>query len=872
MIRILKMKHLQWRNVCSREPVIVGELALGGAFNWTAARLPASIVQLMQEKLFGLRMETLGADAAQLCADIAQELQAAGDVTNRSCGVITRDATTRTAMIFFSYRDPFLAQAILVVATNFVSKICRLNHTVPQLSEQLDRCIQAVTRIGLSQSTRAIVAAAEKRGIPWFRMSHMSQHVQFGQGAEQRRIGEIFGSDESYIGGNFSRNKLLTLTLLGELQLPVGLVAAVTSEGSALRTANAIGYPIIVKPVHDRKAGWAFLNLRNPEELKAALLATRSARTQFLLQSFLPGDEHQLLVLGGQFVAGARITRTHVTGDGKLSIAQLVNAERRNSRSGPGFTEGPNAIWLDTKIERVLAQQGLTREDIPSLGQSVRICSADSIGIGGLTIDVTEIVHPDIVGAAERAAKAVGSRVASVAFISPDITRSWRDVGGGICGVNSAVRLRPQWAASPLRDVRSSIIESIYPKGKNGRILTAMITGSVGKTTTSLMLRSILAAAGHVVGAATTEGATVGNEKIMTGDVAGTNGAAVVLRDPMVTAAVLETARGDLLKTGMYLDRCDVAALLNVGREQIGMDGIDTLDQMAEHKRKVVDSASAAAVLNADDERCLAVARDIRGRTRTILFSTKPESPDIREHMEWGGEVVLLRSIDGAKRISIECTNKTIPIAVITDIPATMGGLIVPNVWNAMAACGLAIGLGVEVQHIAQGLRQFQNTYASSRGRFNFPDGFPVKILFDRAFSPPALTAAVSVVNAIKVTGKRICATAVPGNRPTWTLDECASRLAGHFDRYVCYELTDRQRRNPEGRTPGEWAERMAHALAIAGVDVAAIKVVKSRKDAAFMIAHEARVGDFVAIFGPGKSIEEYRAAFANTARTVASE
>jgi UDP-N-acetylmuramyl tripeptide synthase len=619
LVRILRMKHLQWQNICSPRPVVLADLALGAAFDWTAVNLTPAILAILREKFPYLPIATAPLDAAQLVAEIAQELQTTGDISPRGAGVISRDAKTHTAMLYFSGRDFFLAQAVLVAAARLVRKLCASTVTAATLSHQLERCFQDVHRVALKPPTCAMLDAAEKREIPWFRVDHMSQDIRLGQGAKQRRLPPIRG---------------------------------------------------------------------------------------------LEADTPQ----------------------------------------------------------------------------------------------------------------------------------------------------SPQAVASP-PSVASAILESIYPKDDDGRIPTAMITGSVGKTTTSLMLRSILTAAGHIVGAATTMGVTIGDAEVITGDVAGTSGAEAVLHDPTVTAAVLETARGDLLVSGMYLDRCDVGALLNVDREQIGMDCIDTLDQMAEHKRKVVDAA-AAAVLNGNDERCLAIAREIRGTKRTILFSPAAESACIKEHIEWGAEGIYVRPIDGIETIVIESQASTIPVIAVTDIPATMGGLVAPNVWNAMAACGLAHGLGIAMRHIRQGLRRYQISDAVTGARFHFPDGFPVKILFDRASSPPALSAAMAVVDAIKVEGKRICATAVPGHRATWHVDECAKCLAGHFNIYVCYGLGDRMRRIPQGMTPEDLAARMARGLEKAGVDARAIRIVKSRKDAAHMIAHEAHAGDLVAVFGPGKSIEEYRKAF----------
>jgi cyanophycin synthetase len=392
-----------------------------------------------------------------------------------------------------------------------------------------------------------------------------------------------------------------------------------------------------------------------------------------------------------------------------------------------------------------------------------------------------------------------------------------------------------------------------------------MVTGTKGKTTTTLMLSSILAAAGHCVGNATTEGVSIGGEQILAGDCAESHGASIVLQDPTVTAAVLETARGGLLQDGMYLDRCDVAALLNVGREQIGMNGIETLDEMAALKAKVIDAARKAVVLNADDPRCARLAASCRDRLRTLLFSLIPGSPEIGAHLEAGGEAIMFRILEGSETI-VHCRGHDVtPLIGAAAFPASLGGIIRPNVANAMAASGLALGLGLSPGQIRDGLMRYEITVASSKGRFNFVEGFPVRLLFDRAADPPALAAAVSVIEALAPAGRRFCALTAPGNRPDSHFDECAAIVAGHFDQFVCYEHDNYRR----GKPPGEIAARLSRGLAAAGAEAGSIQISTSGSEAAQVIAAAAEPADLVVVFGWNvvDSIEHYRAAFREAGR-----
>ena len=446
------------------------------------------------------------------------------------------------------------------------------------------------------------------------------------------------------------------------------------------------------------------------------------------------------------------------------------------------------------------------------------------------------MIHPDNTRAAVRAAKAAGLNIAEVDFMSADISKSWREIGGGIVEVSAAAGLLPDELAVPVLDVRGKTIDAFYPEGDDGRIPTAMITGTKGKTTTTGMLASILTFAGHAVGYATTEGVTIDGERVANGDLAGWDGAEIVLRDPTVTAAVLETARGGLIESGTYLDHCDVAALLNVQREQVDMDGIKTLDDMVALKRKVLDAARKAVVLNADDPRCLALAPEFAGSVRTFLFSRNWDSHALREHLARGGDALFLDKRDGNETIMVASGSNATALLRTADVPVTANGIFWQHASAAMAAAALALGLGVDMDTIKGGLRRYGREFPAAACRLVFPEGFPTRILFDRTTSGPAYAAAVSVTDQILVAGKRICAMTVVGNRPDWAFGESAAALAGHFQRYVCFEREDYRR----GRKPGEISERLAEALIAAGVAPASVSVAHTYMDAAKIIAGEA--------------------------------
>jgi cyanophycin synthetase len=361
------------------------------------------------------------------------------------------------------------------------------------------------------------------------------------------------------------------------------------------------------------------------------------------------------------------------------------------------------------------------------------------------------------------------------------------------------------------------------------------------------MLAHILAEAGHTVGVASTDGITIGAERVGEDDSAGYAGAARVLNDPSISAAVLETARGNLLQLGLYIDRCDVAALLNIGREQVGIDGIDTLEQMTKLKRKVIDAARKTVVLNADDRLCRQLIGEF-SPGRTIVFSFDPQSSAVKKHLEKGGVAVCLD--EGGIPQIVRLQGKAIEaIVAVCDVPASWGGVVRHNIANAMAAVALADGLGIGTETIRAGLRSFELTFEQLPGRFNVIQEHPFLLIIDRAMSPPAAEALVRCLAAVKVEGRRLCMLTTVGNRPAWHYRELAAALAEGFDRFVCYER-DHYRR---GRAPGELIGLLRSELLQQGVEAGAIDVASDYQSGLSMLAAKSQAGDLVAVLGTQK-------------------
>jgi cyanophycin synthetase len=478
--------------------------------------------------------------------------------------------------------------------------------------------------------------------------------------------------------------------------LPVGKFAGVKDAASALKAAEGMGYPLVLKPITGGKGDSVYVDLGNEEELKAALVAARVNERPYLMQSFFEGNDYRILVVGDAVVMAEQRIPAAVTGDGKHTVAELVEIENRNpERTGDNTM---SSIVLDWESDRMLARQDCTRETILATGRIVRLKGMANVAKGGTSVTVTDI-HPDNVRLAIRAARAIGLVVTGVDFICPDISKSWREVGGGICELNTTVGL-PHERMTPGNDLRQAIVRAFFPEGDDGRIPTAMVTGTSG-TTTAMMLARILAAAGHTVGTATAESVTIGEEAIAQGNFAGADGASIVLRDATVTAAVLETSRGGLIRTGTYLDRCDVSALLNVAGEQL--DRVDT----AAPERKVLDAARKAIVLNADDPRCLALAPEFAGKVRSFLFSGSADAPALRDHLTRGHDAFFLAAHEGHETIMAASGPHTRALLRTADLPTPPDGLALHHASAAMAAAALGIGLGIDLDTIRAGLMRY---------------------------------------------------------------------------------------------------------------------------------------------------------------------
>jgi len=712
---------------------------------------------------------------------------------------------------------------------------------------ELHDFIRFAQRKEFGPSTGSLVQAAEARDIPWIRLNNYSL-VQFGHGKHQQRIQATITSQTNHIAVEISCDKEDTHNLLNDLGLPVPKQEMIYSAEQAIRAAQRIGIPVVVKPLNANHGRGVSINLKTDEEIGTAFDFAKAQGTSrsVLVESYLTGMDHRMLVVNGELVAVAKRVPGHVKGDGKHSISELIDMINSDPRRGVGHEKVLTQLQLDDQANRLLSNAGYTPESILPNDEILYLRDTANLSTGGTAIDMTDQVHPDNREMAVRAITAVGLDVGGVDFLTSDITQSYKEVGGGIVEVNAAPGFRMHVAPSEgqSRDVSGNVIDMLFPPGTPSRIPIAAITGTNGKTTTSRMLANILKSSGHVVGMTSTDGVYIDGKLSVKGDMTGPASAQIVLRDPAVDCAVMETARGGIARSGLGYKEADVSAVLNVQSDHLGLRGIDTLEQLAEIKRIVVEVAKDTAVLNADDPLCLKMA-DHTKCEHICYVTLNIQHGLVREHIRSGGRAVVLETGINGEMITIYDNGAHIPLLWTHLIPATLEGKASHNVQNAMFAAAMAYSMGKTLDEIRHGLRTFDTSFFQAPGRMNVYDEHSFRVILDYGHNAASIELMSQLADKLEIAGKRIVVLAGPGDRRDEDLVNIGKAAAGHYDFYICKADDDRRRRGID-----EVPQMIAKALKEAGVDESKIIVVADEQEAIDHALQLAKPDDLVLIFG----------------------
>ncbi len=877
----------------ARFPVIRLELDLGPLEAWPTGRLGAGFVDALSEALPGLaehgcsyrepggffrRMrEGEGTWLGHVLEHVAIELQnvAGEDVTFGKTRSIDGRPGVYSVVYEFAQRDEGVAagELGLRLLSSLLPPDLLETGAVPEgwmWPAARDEFIRFAQRRALGPSTAALVRAAESRGIPWLRLNDQSL-VQLGHGRYQQRIQATVTGRTPHIAVELASDKEETNRILASLGLPVPRQELVQSAEYAVRAAQRIGFPVVTKPYNGNHGRGISIRLTNDKEVAAGFAAAREHARSVIVETFLEGDDHRLLVVNGELIAATRRTPGHVVGDGIHTVAGLIEIVNQDPRRGVGHEKVLTRIELDAQAGLMLDRAGLTAGSVPQAGQVVFLRSTANLSTGGTATDVTDVIHPDNRDMAVRAVRAIGLDVGGVDFLSTNIAESYRSIGGGICEVNAAPGFRMHVAPSEgtSRDAAGPVIDMLFPSGAPSRVPIAAITGTNGKTTTARMLAHIAKMAGYTPGVTTTDGVYIDGQRTVQGDMTGPVSARMVLADPQIDIAVLETARGGLVRAGMGVSEVNVGAVLNVQSDHLGLKGIDTLEQLAEVKRVVVEIATDCAVLNADDPLALKMS-GYTDAANICYVTMTPQHHLVREHVRAGGRACALEAGVNGQMITLYDKGGHIPLLWTHLIPATLEGRAAHNVQNAMFAAAIAFSLGIKLDAIRQGLRTFDTTFFQAPGRMNVFSEHPFKVLFDYGHNAHAVGVMADLAQRLDVKGRRIVVMAGPGDRRDEDLKAIAKAVAGRFEHYICRR--DDQLRD---RAPDEVPRILSQALREAGVSQAQIEIIPDEREAIDAALRMGEAGDLLLVFADNltrswKQITKFRPAGAAEAPTVA--
>lgn len=717
-----------------------------------------------------------------------------------------------------------------------------------EFKSSLEDLISLAQRRQFGPSTASLVRAAEERDIPWLRLNDHSL-VQFGHGKFQKRIQATVTSETRHIAVEIASDKEQTNRILGDLGLPIPRQELVRSAREAVRAGERFGYPVVVKPYNANHGRGVCLNLVNVEQVEAGY-ATASQITgrTCVVEQMMQGFDHRMLVVNGELIAVSKRVPGHVVGDGTRSIAELVDIVNSDPRRGIGHEKVLTRLEIDHQAKRLMAEASYDTNTVLKDGEVFYLRSTGNLSTGGTAIDMTDVVHHDNREMAKRAALAIGLDVAGIDFITPDISKSYKEIGGGICEVNAAPGFRMHVAPTEgkPRDVAGPVMDMLFAPGTPARIPIAAVTGTNGKTTTARMLAHIHKMEGRHVGLTTTDGVYIDGSRTVAGDMTGPVAAQMVLRDPTVDMAVLETARGGILRAGLGFRDCDVGCVLNISSDHLGMKGIDTVEQLADVKRVVVEVARDAAILNGDDILCLRMAAHTKAK-RVGYFTLNPRNDLVRRHIRAGGLAAVLEEGINGDMVTIFDGGQHIPLLWTHLIPASLEGKALHNVQNALAAALTAYAMGVRIDNIRQGLRTFDTSYFQVPGRLNVYDELPFRVILDYGHNPAAIRAMVELVRRLDVANRRVVVLSVPGDRRDEDAADCARIVAesGIFDR-VFLKRDDGLR----GRGPDEIPAILRKNLLAGGYPDERIVVIPDERAAIDAALEYCERDDLLLIFG----------------------
>jgi cyanophycin synthetase len=869
-MRITEQRYLRGPNLYGAGPCLMAVIEPGDAADTAAhpAALPATVHGL-GSRLLAL-LPGMPPEASARLSDcqaplhalepLVMELQRLAGAAGAFGRTIVDPAKPGVARIVCGYATEQVAGASLRVARELIAALAR--GEAYDLAAALDALRETAERHAIGTSTAAVLAAARQRGIPSMRLTDEANLFQLGWGSRQKRLQATVTGATSQIAVGIASDKQLTKTLLDQAGCPVPAGETVTTLEQAQRVARRLCASVgcvTLKPLDANQGKGVTVACATPEEVERAFAFARKYGRRVIVEEFLQGRDYRVLVTGKTIAAASWRRPPHVTGDGRSTIAQLVEIENRNPARGAGHSNILTRIALDEPALQVLAKQGLDLDSVPLEGATVDLRGNANLSTGGTAEDVTDLLPDETRAICIRAARTIGLDVAGIDIVCRDIARPLDEQGGGIIEVNAApgIRMHQYPSRGSARDAGAAIVDALFGGG-TGRIPLIAVTGTNGKTTTTLLVAHTARMAGQRTGVTTTDGVFIDGQRIASGDCTGYRSARAVLSSPEVDIAVLETARGGILKHGLAWDRCDVAVVLNVTSDHLGLDGIDTVEELAKVKFTVARSASRAVVLNADDDRCVAMAGLLESQVELLYFSLDPDNPTLLRHLEHGGRAVYLQDnsmvlADGARHQAL---------LNVRSMPVTLRGAARYNIANSLAAAAALVATGFGNDDIIDGLRSFVSDWKHNPLRSNVFDVDGVTVIVDHAHNSAAYAALAETARAM-TPGRLVGVVAAPGDRRETDLIDIGETCAAGFDELVVYESEN------HGRAGGQVASLLLQGARKGKFEADHLQVELDVHKAIRAGLARCEPGD-VLVFGCGTSLDELLEAIRPTSPATA--
>ncbi len=820
------------------------------------ARLLALLPGLPAAAAVRLTIDALPVDALE---SVMMELQRLAGVPGEHSTTLPVCAHAARRRVVCGYAIEQVASEALRVGARLIDAMVRAEAF--DLAAAVASLRETAGQYAIGTSTGAVLGAAHRRGIPSRRLTDDANLFQLGWGSRQKRLQATITGATNSIAVNIASDKHLTKSLLDGAGVPVPKGDVVTTVAAAHRLARRLGGAVVVKPQDANQGKGVTVDCATPDAVERAFEHARRHGRRVIVEEYLQGRDYRVLVTGNRIAAASWRRPPGVTGDGRSSIRTLVEIENRNPARGDGHTNILTKIPLDGVAVQTLASQGYDLDTVLTAGVGADLRGNANLSTGGTAEDVTDLLPQETREICLRAARTIGLDVAGIDIVCDDIALPLSAQRGGIIEVNAApgIRMHEFPSRGTPRDAGDAIVEAMFG-GSDGRIPVVAVTGTNGKTTTSLLIEHAVRLAGLRTGLTTTSGVYLNGHLAYEGDCTGYHSARSVLGAPDVDFAVLETARGGILKRGLAYDRCDVSVVLNVSADHLGLDGIDTIEDLARVKAVVARRASRAVVLNAEDPYCVKMADALPSTVEVIYFALDAEDPVLLRHVEHGGRGVYLQDAT----IVVAGGVRHEALVDVQDMPVSLDGRARYNIANAMAAAAALMACGFASTGIAAGLRSFVSDSKHNPLRSNLFDVDGVTVIVDYAHNCAAYAALAEMARAM-TPGRLVGVVAAPGDRRDADLVDIGRTCAAGFDNLVVYESEGR------GRPEGETATLIARGAKLGKIGNEQLQIEHNVHRAIRLGLAICKRGDVLA-FGCGSSISELTEALRPTRPDLANK